>query len=215
MKKLLFFLFFMGGLIFFGCSHEDNSVVSPVTQDKSVAEKPAWLKAAEDQGLTLLTLPPNTEKSLQKRTSTTKYVQYDKWSFLSISDKYKSGRQFVTILASLTIRPYSLESNQWISMGFTDDYLVTDVNVQLGPVDMSFGPNGTDFLKPALLNVVAYGLDLSAWSQDDNIQLACYNESTGRWEIVPAARIIFNVRLGYLQCVNGELSHFSRYGFVK
>ena len=214
MKKLLLFLLFIGGLVFFGCSKEDNSIVSPIAHDKPVADKPAWLKAAEAQGLQLIPLTPNTEKSLEKKTSeTTKYVRYDKLTVISILDMYRSDRRMVVLFASLTIRPFSLKESMDITMEFTDDEFST---VSLGPVDLSFNPGGTDFIKPALLNVVATGLDLSGLSQNDQLQLACYDDVSTRWIYpIPAAKISFNVRTGSLICINGEIHHFSRYGFVK
>jgi|WetSurMetagenome_2_1015567.scaffolds.fasta_scaffold51770_2 hypothetical protein len=213
MKKFLLYTVFLGSLILAGCSREDNSIVGPTTQNNSISEKPNWLKAAEAQGVKLLSLPPSTEQSLKKSSFVTKYVFYNRTSILSIRDFYKSNDRFVLILASLTIRPYSLNNSDWITMGFADDYLVS--NVSLGPVDMNFGPDGTSFNKPALLNIIAQGLDLSNWSQDDDLKLACFNEDTQLWEVVPCQKIIFNVKTGFLQCVNGQLSHFSRYGFIK
>jgi hypothetical protein len=213
MKKNLIYIAFLCGLIIMGCSREDSTIVSPGSQNVSISEKPNWLKAAEAQGVKLLSLPPNTEKSLEKSTSVTKYIYYNRFGNLSIYDSYKSNNRFVVVIANLTILPYSLEKSSWITMGFASEYLVS--NVSLGPVDMNFGPDGTSFKKPALLNIVAQGLDLSGWSQEDNLQLACFNEDTQLWEVVPSQRIIFNVKTGYLQCVNGQLSHFSRYGFIK
>ena len=213
MKKFLLNIIVLGGLFLIGCSQEDSSVIGPTTQNNSILEKPNWLKAAEAQGVKILSLPPSTEKSLDKRTEVTKYVYFNRASNLSIYDSYKSNNHFVVIIANLTILPYSLEKSTWITMGFASDYLVT--NVTLGPVDMNFGPDGITFKKPALFNLVAYGLDLTGWSEGDNLQLACFNENTQLWEAVPSQKIMFNVKTGFLQCVNGQLSHFSRYGFIK
>jgi hypothetical protein len=207
MKKSIFLLLLVLGLAFFGCSKEDNSIVGPSTQNNSIVEKPAWLKAAEAQGVQLLTLPPSTEKSLEKRSEVTKYVRYDRWNIVSISNSYKCDNRRVSINASLTIPSNSLNQDTWITMGFVDDYLMSDVN-------LSFGPDGTEFNKPAFLNIFAYGLDLSGWSQNDDPKLAAYNESTGQWEVVPFQKVYFNVENGSLWCYS-QLTHFSRYGFIK
>jgi len=77
-------------------------------------------------------------------------------------------------------------------------------------VDMEFGPHGTTFLTPILLNITAVGLDLREVNEET---LALYydNPETGQWEKVVNEGIEILKSSGYLRVLNAELPHFSRY----
>jgi len=77
-------------------------------------------------------------------------------------------------------------------------------------VDMEFGPHGTTFLTPVLLNITAVGLDLREVNEET---LALYydNPETGQWEKVVNEGIEILKSSVYLRVLNAELPHFSRY----
>ena len=77
-------------------------------------------------------------------------------------------------------------------------------------VDMEFGPHGTTFLTPVLLNITAVGLDLREVNEET---LALYydNPETRQWEKVVNEGIEILKSSGYLRVLNAELPHFSRY----
>ena len=119
-----------------------------------------------------------------------------------------SNARNVSVKCGLTIPAYALNENQYITLTLNDSTILTDV-------DLTFGPHGTNFNTPALLNIDAKGLDLSAFPKGSVFQLAYFNSNTGLWEIMQADQISVNINSGSLRLVNGKLPHFSRYGFVR
>lgn len=197
-----------------GCQKE-SSIVSPnessLTANTKSTVEPNWQIAAEKQGLRFIQVPASSKdvQSLSKRGTCTKYAEVEKYTYLSIAYKYKADNgNDIEANVSLTIQPNSLEEDQWLTMSFTDKYLV-------GTVDLTFGPHGTSFLKPALLNVTATGMDFNGLTANDKIALMYFNESTGNWEAVPTESIEWDINSGYFKCINGQLPHFSRYGFTR
>ena len=77
-------------------------------------------------------------------------------------------------------------------------------------VDMEFGPHGTTFLMPVLLNITAVGLDLSE-ANEETLDLYYDNPDTGQWEKVERENVIITKSTGTLQIVNARIPHFSRY----
>ncbi len=104
---------------------------------------------------------------------------------------------------SLKILPWSIPQNTYISMSTDDAYL-------MGDVYLTFGPHGTLFNPPALLTFKASGLDLSGINPD-LVNIFYVNEDTGLWELMPSESITVDVEAGYIEVINAEFSHFSRY----
>jgi len=80
-------------------------------------------------------------------------------------------------------------------------------------VDMEFGPHGTTFHIPVLLNITAVGLDLREVNEE-TLDLYYDNPETGQWEKVVNEGIEILKSSGYLRVLNAELPHFSRYAIA-
>ena len=59
--------------------------------------------------------------------------------------------------------------------------LTVDDEQFMGAMDMVFSPHGTIFNQPALLTIVASGLNLSGYNPND-LGIYYHNEITGQWE---------------------------------
>lgn len=190
-----------------GCQKE-SSVNGPEKSNNSSQLKASWQQAAETQGLKFISLQKQSGSALSKTLSDTKYARVNSFTVLSIVDRYRAAGRYASIKAFLTIFPYALNENTYLTMSFDDTYM-------MGDVDLTFGPHGVCFNKPALLNVEATGLDFSGFAPTDKLKLYYFNETTGVWEQMQADDIRWDFETGYLKCVNGRLPHFSRYGFTR
>lgn len=200
MKKVLFFGIFL--LLLAGCQQE-NSLTGPVTEPSS------FENSAKSQDFLIIPLPAPSEMRLNKEvTSATELVTVTGGGTLSINYKYKSdaGRN-VKVAADLYVPPYAVNADVELTMGISD----TELSAY---VELAFGPSQTEFNTPALLNVSAKGLDLSMLSASDELKLVYMNDS-GEWLRVNAASITFDIKKGIIECVGGEIPHFSRYGFTR
>jgi len=187
-------------LLFVGCQKE-NSLISPDTSSVSM-EKPAWQVAAERQGLKFIALPDGVLPSLEKRSSDSEYFRVDEFGKLSVEKSYRfSSRKKVSVEASLSVYPGSLSQNTVLSMSCTDLFL-----------NFEFGPEGTNFAKPALLNVEVEGLDDALMNLLSTAHLKYYDAANDEWVDVEAESI--TVKDGKFVCKNGKIEHFSRYGFT-
>ncbi len=79
-------------------------------------------------------------------------------------------------------------------------------------ITAEFGPSGLVFLKPALLDVSASGLDLSASSATSHIDL-WYVNNTGWVGTMQYSRFLFSPLRGSLIAQDVQIPHFSRYCF--
>ncbi|MBN1406333.1 MAG: hypothetical protein JW956_01010 [Calditrichaceae bacterium] len=104
---------------------------------------------------------------------------------------------------NLYIPPYSLYTDKYISMTTDDEYLIGDVY-------LTFGPHGTLFSPPALLNFKASGLNLTG-IDPDLVDIYYDNPTTGLWELMPSESITVDIVAGYIEVKNAEFLHFSRY----
>lgn len=104
---------------------------------------------------------------------------------------------------NLTIPPYSIFTDTYISMSTDDEYL-------MGDVYLTFGPHGTLFSPPALLDFKASGLNLSG-IDPDLVDIYYDNPFTGVWELMPSESVTVDVVAGYIEVINAEFLHFSRY----
>jgi hypothetical protein len=79
-------------------------------------------------------------------------------------------------------------------------------------ITAEFGPSGTVFRKPALLDVQASGLDLRGFRATDHIDL-WYVNSTGWVGTMQYGDFRFDPTRGTLAVTNLQIPHFSRYCF--
>jgi len=76
--------------------------------------------------------------------------------------------------------------------------------------DMEFGPPGTVFANPALLNIIAVNLNLKKVNLET---LAIYfdNPETGQWQKIDSENVVVDKVHGFLRISNTQIPHFSRY----
>lgn len=202
MKKLATIPLFLF-LLFSGCQ-KDNSLLPPEQKDANSMQKPAWVVAAEKQGITLIALPKSASNSLAKAFSATSQITHDVNGAVTINETYHStANNTVSVDAGLLVLANSLTQNATLSMKFDDEYLCFE-----------FGPSGTTFATPALLNVKVTGLDLTALGAQSIGHLQYFNESQNKWTLVEADEVSVDVKHGTFTCKNGKIPHFSRYGFT-
>jgi hypothetical protein len=80
----------------------------------------------------------------------------------------------------------------------------------VGNMDVVFGPHGTVFNKPAILNVYANGLDFSGVNVEE-LNIYYYEPETGLWEPMQAEFIGADAQRGEMKIINAQIPHFSRY----
>lgn len=189
-------------LFFFGCQKQE-SPVSPEQNSTNSMSKPAWVLAAEKQGLTFISLPQSGSISLQKKFDS-EYIKSGESGKLSVEKTYRTfGDNRVSVEASLTVLENSLDHNSLLTMAISDNFLCFE-----------FGPSGTTFSKSALLNVQVEGLDFSSFSELETAHLKYFDEVNNVWVDVDADNILVDVKEGKFICKNGKINHFSRYGFT-
>lgn len=199
MKQLLLLAVF-SFLVLAGCQKE-NSIVSPVTE-KSGSEI-----AAKAQGVQLISLPGNAEKSLKKSVlSCTELVKVNNVSVLKVENHYKAENgNDVKIKAELKVLKNSLDLDTYMTMSLEQNTLATSVSLDFGP--------STQFKIPALLSIHAEGLDLSGFSPNDHIGLVYLDGDD--WKPMPAKKVSFDINKGEIICIDAQIPHFSRYGFTR
>ena len=102
-------------------------------------------------------------------------------------------------IVNLTVLPHSVKDTTELS-------LIMDKK----RFDMEFGPPGTVFSKPALLNIIAVNLNLKKVNLET---LAIYydNPETGQWQKIDSENVVVDKEHGFLRIRNTQITHFSRY----
>lgn len=210
MKRLVSLAMLVTACLWLSACQSENPVEQSVSSQTDAAAKPQWVKAAEAQGLKIIELPKSENyASLDRLVYFSRYCDATQLNTLNISYRIQTGyTRYVNVRASIQVPKGALPKSDYLTMQFSQEYLSTGV-------DLTFGPHGTNFLTPALLNVEATGLDLRGWNPDDRIDLYYYNQVLGVWEKMETERIYLDVRNGIFRCINGKLPHFSRYGFTR
>ncbi len=91
--------------------------------------------------------------------------------------------------------------------------MTMDDEVVLANLEVVFGPHGTQFDPPAILNIEASGLDL--FDVDPaSINVYYDNPETGQWEVMPSDSVIVHQNEGYVRVIRARLPHFSRYALA-
>jgi hypothetical protein len=135
--------------------------------------------------------------------------------------KTRGGDLTVSYVSLLPL--YQVYMNVHFDAGsVSDDFtasLSTDTQYLTTNMALTFGPHGTDFLKPAKLTIKASGLNLTAFkmfdtNKDGIVYLSLYYTSTtsGVWQKMTGV-VKINWILGTLEANDVQLPHFSRYAF--
>jgi len=179
-----------------GCSTLDNPAgvpANPAVGTGSVSPTP-----------TLIFLPRSGGGPLSKDITVSQFVTALSGGLLRVHGDYLDEERGVTVRMDwcLRIAPHSISESGWFSIALDEEALAAD-----------FGPDGTVFRTPALLDMTTTGLDLSAVPEGAEVHLYWYNPATGSWELTSAKKITLSRSEGKIVCKDGEIGHFSRYGF--
>lgn len=188
MKKMLF-LSLLASLILFGCSQE-STLVSPVSQSNSPGE-PNWLG-----------LPEPSQKSLSKSFITGALIEKDADGEIIINEAYKSSTGAnVKVIVKIKFYAGTLNEDTFITMGIDDETGV-----------VTFSP-ALEFNKPAELYVRLEGIKFPSINQSKvNFQ---YLVPDGTYQPVEYQSIVVDVSQGKYELSEGQVPHFSRYGFTR
>ena len=192
MKHLLLLTAF-AGLLFFGCQNDEFSPVGPDSTEPyfSQVSEPNWVG-----------LPVSNFQFLAKTFSTSKLVKADKDTELIIDESYSGGPHGeVKVIVKLKFYSGSVDQDTQITMEIDD---------QTGVI--SFSPSMV-FNKPAELYIKLEGLDLND-DDEENVDFV-YLTVNGTYEAVEYDEIEVDTDDGELELKEGEVDHFSRYGFVR
>jgi hypothetical protein len=107
------------------------------------------------------------------------------------------------VSVNLQILPNAIDEDKQMSISLDDEQIA-------GDVQLTFGPHGTVFNPPAILNVEVSGLDLIG-IDPASINVYYINQELGQWQLMQSEEIIVRQNEGYIQVVNALLPHFSRY----
>jgi hypothetical protein len=178
-----------------GCQNEGAQLTAPT--DPAVASTPMFIEL------------PN-EPELARAMYNEEWVSKTYGGDLTVS--YASYYSTVRVYMNVHFDPGSVSQSFKASLSTDTRYLSSDMA-------LTFGPHGTDFLKPAKLTIRASGLNLTAFTsydgdQDDVVYLTLYYTSTasGNWEKMNGT-VKVNIHQGTIEASNVELPHFSRYAF--
>jgi hypothetical protein len=176
-----------------GCQNEQASLTAP-DEETAVVGTP-----------TLVELPSDPDMA--------KYLHTE--SLISAQDggeivlSYRSFWTGLKVYMKVEFEPGSVTNDFTASLSTDTRYLTTDMA-------LTFGPHGTDFLKPAKLTITASGLDLRKfWSLDKDhnghVKLNMYYTSDGNYDPMDGS-VDIDIWAGTLT-VTAELPHFARYAF--
>ncbi len=77
--------------------------------------------------------------------------------------------------------------------------------------DMQFGPHGTIFANPALLNIIGVNLKLKKVNLE-TLGIYYHNPETGQWQQIDSEyEVIVDKEHGFLRIRDAKIPHFSRY----
>ena len=110
----------------------------------------------------------------------------------------------VQVTLVLEVPPESISEDAELTLSIDDELLIVDV-------DITFGPSGITFSKPALLSVDAKWLDFSEIESRKEIGFYYYNPDTGEWERIEVKNIQVNLNNGKIMVDDAKIPHFSRY----
>jgi hypothetical protein len=198
-KKISVLLICSLTFIFLSCTE------NPLT---SVPEKTTQPQTSE-KSITFIPLP-KAPAGLKKGgiLYDSELISARKGGKLQIDYTYQDAADKITVSITLTVPKYALPYDQVLTMTLDEETLTGSIDV-----NVVFGPHGTNFLTPALLDIDTKGLDLSSLPPDADVQLYYFDPDSGNYEPMGAKKETCNFKKGEIRCKGGRLPHFSRYAF--
>lgn len=180
-------LLLIGGMVFIGCD-PDSISVSPNTDLVESAE-PNWIDL------------PKSITSLSKSFTTGGLILYDRGGEIVINESYETNNGLVSVYAKLYFPPGTINEDTFITMEVDDETGV-----------ISFEPS-MQFNNPAQLFVRFSGVDLSGVNPE-NVDFA-YLAEDGNYQSMNYNNLLVKIDKETLQLVQGDVPHFSRFGFTR
>ena len=177
-------------ITFSGCDQQNN-VIAP---DSSAQKERPTAVAADGKTIQFIGFNENHRSSLNKVYTVEEYVTKKRGGKLEIST--------IDAYFSLDIPSKSIDFDKVVSMTYDDQNF-------LGFTDVVFGPHGTQFSKPALLNVSLQNMDLTGINPN-KVSLYYVNDN-GQWEKMVVESITVEPVTGTVIVLNAQIPHFSRY----
>jgi hypothetical protein len=178
--------------IFSGCS-ENSNPTAPIARNQTAVTMPL-------SQVSLFALPRNSSATkLESIESNTVVITPEVGGDVPVEYEYTSGSKTVKISMNLHFAPGSIDVSTPITISLNTETLTAD-----------FSPSGIVFAKAATLTASVYGLDLSSVPANADVSLFYINNST--CEPMPGS-VSLDVEAGSLVLTNGQIPHFSLYGF--
>lgn len=194
MKKLLM-LVAVVGFFLAGCQDSNNmGVVGPENTVETPSNTVSFVK-----------LPASLEPRPMHKPIPFE-ITPESGGVVHYSDTYQSANGQVTVDVKLNFPPGAVTETMVVSVDISNDQLT-------GELKLDFGPSPTQFLKPALLTFSAQGLSASDLPSDPNSIKFVFMDN-GTYVPMNCKKISINVNKGELTIQDGEVPHFSRYGWA-
>ena len=191
MKKIIYSSIAALLLVFTACQN-DSQVVGPQSSETgyTAQAEPNWIG-----------LPENAQKSLAKVFSASDFITAADGGQLVIDETYTSttGTEVHTY-SSIYFAPGCTQQDAQTTMEIDDE---TGVSTFLPHQYFNF---------PAILNQTFTGLDLTGLDPN-NIKLY-YLATDGNYEVMECDQLIIDIEAGSITVVNGQIPHFSLFGFA-
>jgi hypothetical protein len=191
MKTALFF-FLLSALLMLGCNDE-----TPIQPD--VPDVPDDLEIEEFELIEMPAKPAGTPTFTATET-----IDGSKGGQININEHYVTENgDSVTIIVKLKIKKDCFSGNVDITMTMDDVYTA----VRFSP-EMIFD-------KPVELDVKYKGLDPDQLNLTSGNYEFLYIGDDGSIELVPSDGVVVKQEIGQISVKKAELSHFSRYAFIR
>ena len=196
MKKLIL-LTAIAGLFLVGCQDSrDAGITGP---DNSVV-------APSSNTVSFLKLPPSLEpKPMHKKVQFE--VTPEAGGVIHYDYSYAAASGQVSMDVQLRFPPGAVDQTMIVSVDVSTDQLTGDLS-------LDFGPSPTTFNKSALLTFDVQGLTSSELPSDPNAIQFVYKDNNGVYVPMTTKKISIDLKKGQLTVQEGEVPHFSRYGWA-
>lgn len=150
----------------------------------------------------------DVQPSLAKNSSCERYIRENSGGHLQIINKIPtSNNGEVKLNVRLNIQKESIPDDCRMRMSIDDEQF-------LGDLAITFGPHGTVFSKPALLDIYIENIDLTGMDPN-KIKVYYFNPESGSWTPMRCDYISVDIENGIIAVGNAYLPHFSRYALSR
>jgi hypothetical protein len=179
-------------ILFTGC--EKTEPLGPITGIEKVEEN------SSNQAPFQILRFGDVNNSFEKVSSKSSWITVQRGGHAVLIHR---GEENLRVFSKLSVRPNSISEDAEVSLTIDDQNF-------MGCVDVQLEPYGITFNKPAYLNILASGLDLSC-IDPNSLDIFYLNEDTGEWERMERDGFLVFPNLGRILVINAKVHHFSRY----